>query len=95
MIEWAKTFISGWKAGAGIAGLILVLGWQLVPLGVHQLRKPATENAAQIDTLWLAVQKNEEAIDTLRPMMIEVRCILRAQVREDDPRDCLLLNGNR
>jgi len=94
MIQWIKAASWGWKAGGAVAGALLVLTLSAGPKTLAWVRGPATENTARIEAQAVAIERHDETLDTLRAYVGEVRCILRAQVQETSPLDCLLRNGD-
>ena len=94
MIQWVKAWAPAWKFGTAVASGLLVLVFGAGPKTVDWIRAPSTENAVQIEAQRIQIKQHEEMLDTLRAYVWEVRCILRAQVEERSPLDCLLRNGN-
>lgn len=94
MIQWIKAWTSAWKIGTAVASGLLVLVFGAGPRTVQWIRAPSTENAVRIEAQATTIKQHDETLDTLRAYVTEVRCILRAQVQEQSPLDCLLRNGN-
>ena len=94
MIQWIKAWASAWKIGTAVASGLVVLAFGAGPRTVQWIRAPATENTVRIEAHETSIKRHDETLDTLRAYVFEVRCILRAQVQEQSPLDCLLRNGN-
>lgn len=94
MIQWLEAIAPAWKIGTAVAGGLLVLTLSAGPKTVAWVRGPAVENTARIEAHEVAIEQHEETLDTFRAYIVEVRCILRARVQEEDPLVCLLRNGD-
>ena len=94
MIQWLEAIAPAWKVGTAVAGGLLVLALSAGPKALTWVRGPAVENTAKIEAQATSIKRHDETLDTLRAYVFEVRCILRAQVKEESPLDCLLRNGD-
>jgi len=94
MIQWIVGLAPAWKIGTAITSGLVVLMLSVGPPTLAWVRGPVVENTAKIEAQAISIEQHHETLDTLRAYVTEVRCILRAQVQEQSPLDCLLRNGD-